>query len=66
MLKQQIMKTTKIELKEVKSSSNDVIFLNVSFDEYLRKSKERGFNHYCKDHLEVNCPVCKEKEKTTF
>ena len=61
MLKQQIMKTTKIELKEVKSSSNDYIFLNVSFDEYLKKCKELGFNHYCKDHLEVNCKVCKEK-----
>ena len=61
MLKQHIMETTKTELKEVKSSSNDFIFLNVSFDEYLRKCKELGFNHYCKNHLEVNCPVCKEK-----
>ena len=55
------METTKTELKEVKSSSNDFIFLNVSFDEYLRKCKELGFNHYCKNHLEVNCPVCNDK-----
>lgn len=56
------MKTTKkkTELQEVKGSS-DYIFLNVSFDEYLKKCKELDFNPYCKAHLEVNCSVCKEK-----
>ena len=52
---------TKTELKEVKSSNNDFIFLNVRFDDYLKKCKELGFNPYCKAHLEVNCPVCNDK-----
>ena len=50
-----------IDMKTTKTKTEDFIFLNVSFVEYLRKCKEQGLNHYCKDHLEVNCRVCKEK-----